>query len=253
MSLKAVAYALDPALWSAEVLGIEQPDPWQVDALRSPAKRSIWNIHRQAGKSTISAIKALHRNIYKPGSLVLMVSPSLRQSSELFRKWTGLYDLLPDPPAFKEETKLSVELETGSRCVSLPGNEATVRGFSAVDLVIEDEAARVGDDFHYMLKPMLAVSGGDIILMSTPFGKRGHFFHIFEESGPEWQKIRVPATECPRISSEFLEEERRSMPESWFKQEYLCEFVDSVDAVFTYDQIRAAITDEVEPLEFEVT
>jgi hypothetical protein len=251
MSLQDEAYRLDPVLWAAETLELEQPDPWQVKALRSPAKKSIWNIHRQAGKSSIAALKALHRNIYKPGSLVLMVSPSLRQSSELFRKWTVLYDQLPDPPGFKEETKLSVELETGSRCVSLPGNEATVRGFSAVDLVIEDEAARVADDYHYAIKPMLAVSGGDIILMSTPFGKRGHFFHIFEEAGPGWLKIKVPATECPRISKEFLEEERRSMPEAWFNAEYMCEFTESIDSVFSYQQITNAIDEDVEPLLFD--
>ncbi len=178
-----------------------------------------------------------------------MVSPSLRQSGELFRKWISCYDQLDNPPGFKEDTKLSAELENGSRCVSLPGSEATVRGFSAPALVIEDESARVPDDYHYSIKPMLAVSGGDLLLMSTPFGKRGHFFHIFTEAGPEWQKILVPATECPRITEEFLAEERRSMPEAWFRAEYLCEFTETTDSVFSYDQVQACISKEIEPLD----
>jgi hypothetical protein len=248
MSLQDEAYKLDPVLWAQECFGLEL-DPWQIRALRASAKRSIWNIHRQAGKSSVAAIKALHKNIFKPRSLVLMVSPSLRQSGELFRKWIAYYDQLDSPPGFKEDTKLSAELENGSRCVSLPGSEATVRGFSAPALVIEDESARVADDYHYSIKPMLAVSGGDLLLLSTPFGKRGHFFHIFTEASPEWLKILVPATDCPRISPEFLEEERRSMPAAWFASEYMCQFTESVDSVFGYDDVMRAIDDTIEPLE----
>jgi hypothetical protein len=248
MSLRQAAYAVDPAAWAMDCLGLE-PDPWQIRALRASAKRSIWNIHRQAGKSSVAAIKALHKNIFRPGSLVLMVSPSLRQSGELFRKWISYYDQLDNAPGFKEDTKLSAELENGSRCVSLPGSEATIRGYSAPALVIEDESARVADDYHYSIKPMLAVSGGELLLMSTPFGQRGHFFHVFTEAGPEWQKISVPATDCPRISKEFLEEERQSMPRAWFESEYMCQFTAAIDSVFGYEDVMRAISSDIEPLE----
>jgi hypothetical protein len=43
----------------------------------------------------------------------------------------------------------------------------------------------VADDCHYAINPVLAVSIDDILLMSTPFGKRGHFFRIFEEAGSD--------------------------------------------------------------------
>jgi hypothetical protein len=247
MSIKQAAYDLDPAMWARESFSLDL-DSWQIRALRASAKRSIWNIHRQGGKSSVAAAKALHKNIFKPGSLVLMVSPSLRQSGELFRKWLSYYDQLDKPPGFKEDTKLSAELENGSRCISLPSSEATVRGFSAPALVIEDESARVTDDYHYSIKPMLAVSGGDLLLMSTPFGKRGHFFHIFTESGPEWLKILVRATECSRISKEFLEEERRSMPAAWFAAEYMCEFTETEDQLFSRDLIDEMLDPHIEPL-----
>ncbi len=45
-----------------------------------------------------------------------------------------------------------------------------------------------------------------------------------------------------------IKEERQALGEWWFKQEYLCEFVETVDQVFSYDQVMAAITEEVEPL-----
>jgi len=58
----------------------------------------------------------------------------------------------------------------------------------------------------------------------------------------------VKATECPRISPEFLAEERNSLGDWWFRQEYMCEFVETVDQVFSYEHVMAAIDPEVKPL-----
>jgi phage FluMu gp28-like protein len=62
--------------------------------------------------------------------------------------------------------------------------------------------------------------------------------------------VRVPADECPRIPPSFLEEERNTMGDRYFRQEYMCEFVDSVSGVFDRDLVEGAITDEVAPLVF---
>ena len=77
------------------------------------------------------------------------------------------------------DNEISLELPNGSRIVGLPGNEATVRGFSAVSLLLVDEAARVSDELYMAIRPMLAVSGGALWLMSTPFGKRGFFYETW--------------------------------------------------------------------------
>ena len=151
-------------------------------------------------------------------------------------------------PKLIEDNKLSLTLRNKSRIVSLPGKEGTIRGFSGADLIIEDEAARVPDELYIAVRPMLAVSGGRIILMSTPFGKRGHFFREWTEGGDSWERIMITARECPRISPEFLEEEKAAMGDWWFRQEYLCEFVETVDQVFNYDLVQAAIDDDIEPL-----
>ena len=166
----------DPVLWAQDSFDIEL-DPWQIEALQSTSHRSLWNIHRQGGKSSI-ALKGVHRCVFRSGSPVLLVSPSLRQSSELFRKWLSYYDQLDGAPELVESTKLTVELSNGSRCVSLPGSEATIRGYSAPSLIIEDEASRVSDEYFHALTPMMAVSEGDFLLLSTPFGCRGHFHAI---------------------------------------------------------------------------
>jgi terminase large subunit-like protein len=202
---------------------------------------------RQSGKNTTAAILGLHRAVYHPKSLVLLVSPSLRQSSELFRKVTEFLGYLSARPKLVEDNKLSCTLENKSRIVSLPSSEATVRGFSGVDLIIEDESSRVSDDLYRTVRPMLAVSNGKLILMSTPFGKRGHFFEEWTNN-QGWEKIEAKATECPRIGPEFLEEERHSLGEWWFRQEYMCEFMEPVDQVFSYDLVMQSLSSDVRPL-----
>ena len=69
--------------------------------------------------------------------------------------------------------------------------------------------------------------------------------------GPEWERVRVPAEECPRIRREFLEEERATMGERWYRQEYGCEFGEAEDCVFDRALIERAISTEFEPLRFD--
>lgn len=227
-------------------LGLEL-DPWQETVLAADSRRDVLNCSRQAGKSTTAAILALHEAVYRPRSVTVLISPSQRQSSELFRKVIELRGLLPHPLDLVEDNRLSMTVRGGGRVLSLPGSEATVRGISAVTLLVEDEAARVDDELHYSIKPMLATTNGRLVLMSTPFGKRGHFWDVWDQ-GEGWNRVRVTAYDVPRISSEFLEEERRSMPAWWFEQEYLCEFKEDVDSVFRYEDVAGAIRHEVAPL-----
>jgi phage FluMu gp28-like protein len=140
-----------------------------------------------------------------------------------------------------------MELTNGSRIEALPGTEKTVRSFSGVDLLIVDEAARIADELYFAVRPMLAVSGGRLLMLSTPFGKRGVFYEEWTGGGA-WERYLVPAEECPRIPASFLAEEREALGEWWFSQEYRCEFREAVDSVFTTELIQAALSDEVEPL-----
>jgi hypothetical protein len=195
----------------------------------------------------MSAVLALHRALYHPDSLILCLAPALRQSQELFAKIAGFYRDLDRPVPPQAERRLSLELENGSRIITLPGSERTIRGFSGVSLLIVDEAARVEDELYYSCRPMLAVSGGDLLLLSTPFGKRGVFYEEWTE-GQGWERYTVTAEECPRIPAEFLAEEREALGGRWYAQEYECRFMDTVDQVFATEVIDKAITEEVAPL-----
>jgi hypothetical protein len=244
MSLKDAGYVVDAARWFSDVSGLI-PDLWQVNAMWSTTKRSLWNLHRQAGKSTLASGKALYKNIYHGPTTVLIVSRSLRQSKELFRKYTGLYDNCDNPPAMVEDSVTACTLSNGSRCLCLPNDEDTIRCYSGVDLIILDEASRVSDEVYYAVKPMVAVSHGEIIAMSTPAGKRGWWYKEWTE-GETWERVQVRACECQRIDPAFLEEER--LTNLLYPQEYDCQFLDSQGQLFSTEMIESLFSDDVEPL-----
>ncbi len=58
---------------------------------------------------------------------------------------------------------ISLELPNGARIIGLPENAAKVRGFSAVALMLIDEAAQVADGTYKSLRPMLAVWKSDCV------------------------------------------------------------------------------------------
>jgi hypothetical protein len=242
----AIARALNPLAIAGDV-GLDL-DPWQSDVIDSRHDRLLINVCRQGGKSTATSLLAVNEATSEPG-LILCASPSQRQSGELFRKILQALRSLEPAPRFALESTTRLELEGGSRIVALPGSESTVRGFSAPRLVLIDEAARVPDDLYAALRPMLATSGGRIVALSTPWGRRGWFFRAFEQDeGDTWQRFRVPATQCPRITPAFLAEELREIGPLRYASEYMCEFTDVDEALFPSALIEAALTDQVVPL-----
>ena len=218
------------------------PDEKQIQVLRGGA-RGIVNCTRQWGKSTVTAAKAVHRAYTSPNSLILVVTPCGRQSGEFVRKAEDFVRRLGMRVRTDGDNDISIVFQNGSRIVGLPGNEATTRGFSNVSLLLFDEASRVPDDLFRAMRPTLAVSGGDLWLMSTPCGKRGFFWNEWEHGGDVWERISVPATECPRIRPEILEQERRTGDDAWFRQEYMCEFGEIEGRTFSQESIDAAFRD----------
>lgn len=223
-------------------------DAWQTTLLRSQDSRLLLLCSRQAGKSQTAAALALRTALLEGPALVLLLSPTLRQSGELFRqKLLPLWRKLGRPLFSRKPTQLELELSNGSRVVSLPESEEGIRGFSSVNLLVIDEASRVGDSLYHAVRPMLAVSRGRLMALTTPFGKRGWFYE--EWTGARaWNRVKITADQCPRISAEFLAEELETLGERWFSQEYFVTFADVVGAVFRQEDIEAALSDDVQPL-----
>jgi hypothetical protein len=237
----ALACQLDPAIFSQRA-GVT-PHDWQARLLRSEADRILINCSRQSGKSTTMATIGLHEGLYVDESLTLIVSPTQRQSGELFKKLLALYRRIGKPVVSTSESALQLELENGSRIVALPGKDGTVRGYSAVSLLILDEAAKIKDDLYRTVRPMLAVSHGRLIAASTPFGTRGWWYdaYVSNQKYGGWDYYEINAEQAPLITPEFLEEERRELGAFWFAQEYMCKFLDSQGAAFRAVDIEAAL------------
>jgi hypothetical protein len=231
----------------ADQLGLSL-DPWQRAALTSSVSQCLWNVHRQGGKSTVAALLALHTALSQPGALVLVVSPTERQSKLLFQSVMRFYRALGKPVPALIENRLSVELMNASAIHALPGDADTIRGFAGVDLLLVDEAARVPDEMVAAVRPMLAVSGGRLVTMSTPNGQVGWWWLAWSEGGDDWERVEVPASSCPRISAAWLDQERRALPASWFAAEYENQFTDVEDAAFRGVDIDAAFSPDVRPL-----
>jgi hypothetical protein len=236
--------ALDAVEFARKRLGFE-PDAGQCEVLRSTAKRGILNCTRQWGKSTVSAAKAVHRAYTQNGITVLVASPGARQSGEWMKKAAAMLARLDIPKKTDGANRISLALPNGSRIVGLPDVEAKVRGFSAPAMVLIDEASRVSDELYTALLPMLAVSDGELWMMSTPFGKRGFFYETWEHGGEDWHRIRVQATDCARIPAAFLEKQRREMGLQKFAEDHMCEFLGGGTNAFDRDLVEAALDADI--------
>jgi hypothetical protein len=251
-----------------------KPDRWQTEVLRTRRAQILLLCSRQVGKTLVAAALALRTALLEAPALVLVLTPSERQSSEFMRRIKELHEALRQPtnvagcvqslyekqvaeagkdvtyfalPAKTRESSLQLHLQNGSRIIGLPASEGKVRVYSSVALLVIDEASRVDNALYRAMRPMLAVSRGRLLALSTPFGKRGWFHDAWHGPG-DWERVKVTAEQCPRISAEFLAEERQALGERWFRQEYLCRFEDALDAVFAYADIQAALRDDLKPL-----
>lgn len=242
---RAFNHCGDTADFVRSRLGFE-PDALQRRILED-IRRGIVCCHRQFGKSTLIAAKAVHRAICSAGSLTLIIAPSQRQSAETVRKAEVFTAKAGIRPRGDGDNRVSILFPNGSRIVGLPESEHTVVGFSNVSLLIIDEAARVPDSTYFALRPMLLQSDGDLWLLSTPLGKRGFFYEAWRQDG--WTKLHVPVTENPRIRKEFIEEERMALPKARFQQDYLCEFLQPDNAIFNEEDIQALFQSDVDPLD----
>jgi hypothetical protein len=227
-----------------------EPDPWQADLLRSRPPETLLLSARQSGKSTLAAALILRQTLLVPDSLVLVLAHCQRQAAELLhgeRKLLWLYDRLGQPVKARKRMELSLVLANGSRVIALPDNPAGIVGYSGVALLVIDEAALVPDELYQAVRPMLAVSKGDLIALSTPYGRRGWFFNEWE-GGPGWHRTSVDAGSCPRHSPEFLERERMRVGPRRYAQDYCLAFNDSVDQLFSADVIAQATVSGYTPL-----
>ncbi len=243
-----IRQAFSPAAFARTTLKF-QPDPTQDRVLENIPRRLILNCNRQWGKSTVSAILLAHRAIFQSQSFSIILGPSERQSAETLRKVAGfLHDAQVKFVSDKVNRRSLYLPANGLRIVALPSSDGKVRGFSKVNLLVIDEASRVPDSLYYALRPSLAVSHGDVVLVSTPFGKRGFFYTDFHNTADQsWERYTVPASQCPRIPAAFLEQER-AIGDEYYAQEYDCQFIEDGRFLFSDADFTRLFKSDIDPL-----
>lgn len=245
---RAAIWASDPVAWCLETQHW-QPDEWQSKFLRTSARRCLLKCCRQAGKSTAVAKRVAHRSRFHPGRFSVCTAPSDRQSLELFTKIRDALSASGDLEERPSKDNMhELVLANGSRIICLPSNADTIVGFSGVDDLLADEAALIDDEFFARVEPMIMRSKGSITLMSTPKGQRGHFHELWA-NGQGWERFDVTwrdAVKAGHFDLEDLEQFKAEHGEWMFRQEYDCEFLSTLDAVFPLEQIMRCMDDNAE-------
>jgi hypothetical protein len=227
-----------------------QPDPWQVDFLGDESRRRAMLCCRRAGKSLVSAARTLRHCLTRPYAVTLVLSPTRRQSQEYVRYVRRFDTALGHPVEVVAQSLGETEWANGSRMICLSDSHEGVVGVGGNPTrVVIDEASRVSDVLYLSIRPMLAL-GAELEVLSTPFGKRGWFFKIFDtpKRRAMFTTWEISADKCPRITPEFLEEEKVELGERWFSQEYFLTFTDAIDSVFPTAVIEGSRGDGIEPL-----
>lgn len=209
----------DPVYTFEQAFGVP-PLAWQVPYLEEE-KNAVILKGRQVGASTAAAAIAIRYIRHYPNFLAAIVSPSLKQSTEVkLRAKQGLERLDEDLTIDSQST---LGLDNGSRIVSLPGSAKSVRGWSAGLLVI-DEAAFLDPDTFLAVRATVAATGGRVIVQSTPAAPFGHFYDLFQADDPLWSKYQVSSEDVATISKDFLASEKAKLTEEEYAQEYLGRF-----------------------------
>jgi phage FluMu gp28-like protein len=240
-------YLADPVCRVEDKFDIDfKLDPVQEEFLRCTSNRIITKCCRQWGKSSIAAMRAAAAAEEGKG-LILIVAPSDRQARECFAKCSAMLHSAHPMDKFIVDGRTEIIMPNRARIVAIP-TAGQIRGFSAPRKIIIDEAAFSADeDYKGKIRPMLS-HGGQVELLSTPFGKRGFFYEIWQNGGSSWKRFEVPASKCTHIPREFLEEERMALGPVWYSQEYEGVFLDSVSSFFDMDAVRAGLQVGIEPL-----
>jgi hypothetical protein len=229
--------------WAKENLDF-QPDEFQTQILTEANSRIMVLGPRQTGKSTAAAVRVIFEATKQDDTLILLASASGRQSGQIMekaRKMAQQLDLHIGPPPPKCD---GFSLNNGSQIVSLPDNEQTIRGFSAPKLIIIDEAAFASAEALKALEPMLSVSAGTIMLLSTPNGQHGYFYEQWHAEHSNWTKLKGTLEGCPRMKPEAIEAIRKSMSKDDFEQEFECRFIAASGQIISLETIRACYTED---------
>jgi hypothetical protein len=214
-------------------------DPWQAEYIATTDNCFLLT-GRQCGKSTAMSIKAGELAVHNSNQDILIVAYTEKQAYELFSKTLNYLEARYGYALCvgrEKPTKHEIRLKNNSiiRCHACGQTGSGLRGFSLTHLFM-DESAPMNREIFTSLMPALSVTGGKVDVSSTPRGKEGFFYECSLRD--DFKKFYVSAEDCPRHKKEFLEQQRKSMSELEYAQEFLAVFLDELRRIFPDELIK---------------
>jgi len=158
--------------------------------------------NRQWGKTTTTAIKALHLAIAKPDQTIVILSRTKHQAAILMNK-AGIFTLRMNIRIRRVMGfAFSLQLPNGSNIIAVAHSGDTSVGNTAHVLIV-DEAALVQDSVYWSVSASVSRTHGKIWIMSTPRRQAGSFYNFWHSKTTKCHRIfsNVPTTFfCPRNS-----------------------------------------------------
>jgi hypothetical protein len=221
--------------WAREKLNF-QPSPKQAEVLDGNARYLLLCCNRQWGKTTTIAIKALHHAVHQERQTIVILSRTRIQAGILLERARDFATALGLKFRRVLGREFSLKLENGSQIFAIAHNQDTCLGNSA-NVLIVDEAALVKDAVFFTVSPYISRTHGSIWILSTPRRQAGFFYNFWHDNDPRWHRVLSTVEDCPEIDREFLAMQR-TIDETRYRQDFLCEFVKPDDCLIDRETIE---------------
>lgn len=233
--------------------------PYQKDWLTDKSLYRIGLQGRQTGKSFMVSADNVFTSISKPGSCCLLLSAGERQAKELLLKcknWARAFKVAT-PKEYEDavdycENATEINFVNGSRIIALPASPATLRGYTATSLVL-DEFALVQEDkeLWQAVVPSITneISGKKAIsIISTPTSLTNEFAKIWHSTDGVWSKHKITIEDAVNQGLKADIEQLKKIvddPLIW-NTEFMCEFASDASTAFPQEWFEFACVEKVQ-------
>ena len=190
---------------------------------------------RQTGKSLLAMNLVLYWAINNGPCKILWVAPVYAQVSKVHKE---IVEAITSSGIISNNnySENYLELKNGSVIYFRSAERYDNIRSLTCDYGVLDEAGFMKDEaWTAAIRPVFAVKGKKVIFISTPKGK--NFFYNLYQLGlsldnPRYLSMSATCYDTPYLSIEEIDDAKKTLPESIFKQEYLAEFIDGGGSVF---------------------
>lgn len=166
---------------------------------------------RQSGYSTAIIARCIFEAYFSLYKEIVILSASAAQSQKVLDRIKKAYMSMPEEfrPQFVRQNLTMLEFQHGTKIYSLSSNPDTARGYTGC-VYIDEYGVVPEKDSHELWKALYPTltTGGRIVAISTPKGKKGKFYDLATKSlkeltGKEVQfesvKYRVSIDDVPHV------------------------------------------------------